>query len=279
MSASGAAITRLLRILARLRDPERGCPWDLAQDFRSIVPHTLEEAYEVADAIESGDLRHLRDELGDLLFQVIFLSRLAEELSLFDFDAVAQALADKLVRRHPHVFGEARIGSVAEQSHAWDQIKAAERKERSAMGEPSELDGVPAKLPALSRAAKLGRRAGRVGFDWDDVEGSLAKVEEELGELKEALGLVPRGNEVEEELGDLLFSITNLARHLRLDPEAALRRATRKFERRFRHVERLLREQGRRPSREHREEMERYWRQAKNRREPPIPPSEDDREP
>ncbi|HYW02769.1 MAG TPA: nucleoside triphosphate pyrophosphohydrolase [Gammaproteobacteria bacterium] len=262
MSAGGRGIGSLLAIMARLRDPEEGCPWDLAQDFRSIVPHTLEEAYEVADAVESGDLRHLRDELGDLLFQVLFLSRLAEELSLFDFDAVVAALTGKLVRRHPHVFGDARVADAGEQRRSWEHIKAQERVRDSGAG-ASELDGVPAALPALSRAAKVGRRAGRVGFDWDDAEGALDKVEEELLELKEALEQTPDVDEVEEELGDLLFSLTNLSRHLEIDPEAALRRATRKFERRFRHVEALLRERGLRPAREHRDEMERYWRQAK----------------
>lgn len=263
MSGGGGGIGSLLEIMARLRDPETGCPWDLEQDFRSIVPHTLEEAYEVADAVESGDLRHLRDELGDLLFQVVFLSRLAEELSLFDFDAVVAALVDKLVRRHPHVFGDARVADAGEQRRSWEQIKARERARDSAAA-ASELDGVPATLPALSRAAKVGRRAGRVGFDWDDAEGALDKVEEELLELKEALEQTPDAEEVEEELGDLLFSLTNLSRHLEIDPEAALRRATRKFERRFRRVEALLRERGLRPGREHRGEMERYWRQAKN---------------
>ncbi|HYW93579.1 MAG TPA: nucleoside triphosphate pyrophosphohydrolase [Gammaproteobacteria bacterium] len=276
MSAGGRGIASLLEIMARLRDPEAGCPWDLAQDFRSIVPHTLEEAYEVADAVESGDLRHLRDELGDLLFQVVFLARLGEELSLFDFDAVVAALSDKLVRRHPHVFGEARVADADEQRRSWEQIKAQERARAASPG-ASELDGIPAALPALSRAAKIGRRAGRVGFDWDDAEGALDKVEEELLELKQALEQTPDLGEVEEELGDLLFSLTNLSRHLEIDPEAALRRATHKFERRFRHVEAVLRERGLHPAREHRDEMERYWRQAKDRDGDSGNPGEDGR--
>ncbi|MFN2301624.1 MAG: nucleoside triphosphate pyrophosphohydrolase, partial [Gammaproteobacteria bacterium] len=177
-------IERLLGIMARLRDPERGCPWDRAQDFRSIVPHTIEEAYEVAEAAERDELVAMRDELGDLLFQVVFLARLAEERGAFDFDAVATAIADKLERRHPHVFGDVAFGSAAAQTAAWETQKADERADRGLDG---ALDGVPAALPALTRALKLGKRAARVGFDWPALAGAREKIDEEVGELDEAL--------------------------------------------------------------------------------------------
>ena len=234
-------IDRLLAIMARLRDPERGCPWDREQNFATIAPYTIEEAYEVADAIERGDLAALKDELGDLLLQVVFHARIAEEAGEFAFEDVAAAIADKMVRRHPHVFGDADIRSVAAQNAAWEEHKAAERQ-ASGMA-ASVLDGVALALPALLRAAKLGRRAARIGFDWPDAAAVLPKVAEEIGELEAeiASGAGPR---LEEEMGDLLFAVANLARKLDLDPETALRRSTAKFERRFRRLERLAAERG-----------------------------------
>lgn len=230
------AIDRLLAIMAQLRDPERGCPWDLQQDFRSIAPHTLEEAYEVVDAIERADLPALRDELGDLLFQVVFHARLAGEQGAFQFDDVIDAICDKLTRRHPHVFGKAVVADAAEQTRAWEQIK---REERTAAGCDGALADVPRALPALTRARKLGARAGDAGFDWPDAAGPRAKVDEELAEFDHAMatGDAVRG---EAELGDLLFSIVNLARHLKMDPESALRQANERFARRYRHLEQSL---------------------------------------
>ena len=229
-------IERLLSIMARLRDPEHGCPWDLEQDFRSIAPHTIEEAYEVADAIERGDLRALRDELGDLLFQVAFHARLADEQGAFQFGNVVDSICDKLTRRHPHVFGDAVITDAGEQTRAWERMK---REERAARGEDGALADVPIALPALTRARKLGSRAAQAGFDWPDATGPRAKVSEELAELDRATGSGDAGAR-EAELGDLLFSVVNLARHLDVDPETALRRANERFVRRYRHVERAL---------------------------------------
>ena len=251
---------RLLEIMAKLRDPQRGCPWDREQTWQSIAPHTIEEAYELADAIERGDVGHVRDELGDLLFQVVFQSRIAEEQALFGFDDVANAISDKLERRHPHVFGDATIADAAEQTAAWEKHKAAERKAKG--GAEGALDGVTLGLPALTRAAKLGSRAARVGFDWPDAAGVLDKVREEIGELQ---GAVEGGQvaHVREELGDLLFSVAQLARHLQVDPEGALRDAGGKFERRFRRIEALLAAQGRAPADATADELEALWAQAK----------------
>ena len=254
------SIERLRTIMAALREPSRGCPWDLEQTWATIAPHTLEEAYELADAIERGDPAQVRDELGDLLFQVVFQSRIAEEQGLFDFDAVATAISDKLERRHPHVFGTATIGSAAEQTVAWEQHKAAERL---AAGTPAGvLDGVALGLPALTRAAKLGRRAAAVRFDWNAATDVLGKVQEECGELQDAMtGGDPA--QIAEELGDLLFSVAQLARHLGADPEAALRAANAKFERRFRRMESILAGQGRAPREASQEELEALWARAK----------------
>lgn len=260
------AFDELLTIMATLRDPERGCPWDRAQSFASIVPHTLEEAYEVADAIERGALDELPDELGDLLFQVIFYARLGEEAGRFDMDAIAATLRDKLVRRHPHVFGEtARVGDAQDQSRDWERIKAAERDTRAGREPASELDGVAAALPALSRAAKLSRRAARVGFDWEDAAGPLAKVREELAELERELDTHDRAarQRIEEELGDALFALSNLARKMDLDPEAALRGANRKFETRFRYIEGRLGPPAEQPEQGRLAVMERLWNEAK----------------
>lgn len=236
-----ASLERLIEVMRRLRDPVSGCAWDRAQTMPSIVPHTLEEAHELADAVAGGDVRAIRDELGDLLFQVVFLSRIAEEEGAFDLDAVAAAIADKLERRHPHVFAVPDALSATEQSAAWEGFKAAER---AAVGQAGTLDGVARALPALTRAAKLGKRASRVGFDWPDPAGVRAKVSEELGEFEATLrDGEPRARQ-EEELGDLLFAVANWARHLGLDPEAALRGGNTKFEQRFARMEALAREQG-----------------------------------
>jgi len=241
VSGSAPSIARLLEVMRRLRDPAGGCEWDRAQTMQSIVPHTLEEAHELADAVAGGDRVAVRDELGDLLFQVVFLARIAEEQGAFDFDAVAAAIADKLERRHPHVFAAPDALSAAEQTVAWEGFKAAER---AAAGQAGTLDGVARALPALTRAAKLGKRAARVGFDWPDPGGVRAKVDEELGEFEETLRDGEPTARQEEELGDLLFAVANWARHLGLDPEAALRASNAKFERRFARMEILAREQG-----------------------------------
>ena len=243
----------LLHLMARLRDPQHGCPWDLQQNYASIVPHTLEEAYEVADAIESGDFDHLPGELGDLLFQVVYYSQLAKEEGRFDFSTVIDAITRKLIRRHPHVFpdgdlyGSPELPRLDEAAikQRWEEIKAEERAEKAAAPEQlSLLDDVPSALPALSRAAKLQKRAAQVGFDWPEALPVVDKVREELGEVLEAMSENdPKA--IAEELGDLLFVVVNLARHLKVDPENALRAANGKFERRFRFIEQALREAGR----------------------------------
>jgi nucleoside triphosphate diphosphatase len=241
-----AALDRLLAIMARLRDSKRGCPWDLEQDFATIAPYTIEEAYEVADAIARGDMAALKDELGDLLFQVVFHARLAEEAGLFDFAEVAGAIADKMVRRHPHVFGDAQIASAAAQSAAWEEHKAKERSARAEAAGRGEsvLDGVALALPALLRAVKIQQRAARIGFDWPEPRPVVAKLTEEIGELGAELEAGAGPTRIEDELGDLLFAVANLGRKLEIDPEAALRRATAKFERRFRHLEVLAADRG-----------------------------------
>jgi len=249
MSEAERALGALLALMARLRDPQRGCPWDREQTFSSIAPYTIEEAYEVADAIERGEREALRDELGDLLFQVVFHARMAEERGWFDFAAVATTIHDKLVRRHPHVFAGASP-TPQELVRAWEQQKAQERAASAGpapAGEGTVLAGVPRALPALVRAAKLGRRAARVGFDWPDAREVRAKVLEELHEMDGALAAGDAGEAgsdsgvVADELGDLLFSIVNWSRHLKLDAEAALRAANAKFERRFATMESLAR--------------------------------------
>jgi MazG family protein len=253
-------LERLLRIMGRLRDPERGCPWDREQDWTSIAPHTIEEAYELADAIERADVDAVCDELGDVLFQVVFQARIAEERGLFDFEAVAGAIADKLERRHPHVFGDAHVASAAAQTQAWEQHKRAERAKRG-QG-TGALDGVTLGLPALTRAAKLGSRAARVGFDWSDATGVMEKVQEEVAELQRELGGGDR-RRIREELGDLLFALVQAARHLDIDAEAALRDANAKFERRFRHVEALLARDGLTPTDVDMQRLDALWDVAK----------------
>jgi nucleoside triphosphate diphosphatase len=254
------SIPRLKEIMAALRDPARGCPWDLEQTWASIAPHTIEEAYELADAIAQDDPGKVRDELGDLLFQVVFQARIAEERGLFDLDSVAATIAAKLERRHPHVFGAATVRSAAEQSLAWEAHKAAER--RASGGGEGVLDGVTLGLPGLTRAIKLGRRAGGVGFDWARPDDVVGKVEEEVRELRDALAAGDTG-QAREELGDLLFSVAQLARHLQADPEEALRAANAKFERRFRHMEQILAERGRGPRDLAPDELEALWVEAK----------------
>jgi MazG family protein len=237
-------LDRLLEIMARLRDLECGCPWDLEQDFATIAPYTIEEAYEVADAIARGDMAALKDELGDLLFQVVFHARMAEERSLFAFEDVAAAVADKMERRHPHVFGSVQTDSIAAQDEAWEEHKAAERRDRAQANGAAEsvLDGVALALPALLRADKIQKRAARIGFDWRDAQPVFGKLKEEIAELETELQKPAEHRALEEEMGDILFAAANLARKLDIDPEAALRRATAKFERRFRRVETLAAE-------------------------------------
>jgi len=253
-------IDRLLAIMARLRDPVSGCPWDREQTWASIAPHTIEEAYELADAIEQGSADAVRDELGDLLFQVVFQSRIAAEQGLFGFDEVATAIGDKLERRHPHVFAEAEIRDAEEQTRAWEEHKAAERQSR---GEAAGvLDGIPLALPGLTRAAKLGRRAAGVGFDWSGAEAVLDKVSEEVDETRQALA-AGDPSRLREELGDLLFAAAQAARFCGVDPEQALRAANQKFQRRFRYIEERLAERGLGPRDVGIDELEDLWLEAK----------------
>ncbi|MDQ3557736.1 MAG: nucleoside triphosphate pyrophosphohydrolase [Pseudomonadota bacterium] len=268
-------IGALIEIMARLRTPGTGCPWDLAQDFSTIAPYTIEEAYEVADAIERGDLEDLRDELGDLLLQVAFHARMAEEAGDFAFPEVVEAITAKMIRRHPHIFAEAEAADAAQVKQRWDTIKAEEKAERSARrsaqlgtstgpDESGLLRDVPVGLPALTRAVKLQKRAGAVGFDWNDPRAVVAKIREEIEELEaELAGDDGDRNRLEDELGDILFAAANLGRHLAIDPEAALRRANAKFQRRFRHIETELERQGQRLEYASLEEMESLWNDAK----------------
>lgn len=266
-------IARLIEIMAALRTPDTGCPWDLEQSFASVAPYTLEEAYEVVDAIVRGDISDLREELGDLLLQVVFHARMAEERGAFDFGDVVDAITAKLIRRHPHVFGPARALSPERVKALWGEIKAKERKEkaerRAAAGLPPDpnegvLGGVPLPFPALTRALKLQEKASRVGFDWDDARQVLGKIREETDEVAEALEhLGPEA--VREEIGDLLFAMVNLARHAGVDPEAALRGTNEKFTRRFRHIETRLAQDGLTPQGSDLARMEALWEEAKRR--------------
>lgn len=237
-------IDQLLEIMEKLRDPDRGCPWDKQQTFRTIVPYTIEEAYEVADAIERDDMDELRDELGDLLFQVVFYAQMAREENAFDFADVVRSINEKMLRRHPHVFSDAEISGVAEQNHAWERLKADERKLKAGEGGHGQLDGVAKALPALLRAEKLQKRAAKVGFDWPDIKGVVAKIQEELTEVTEAVESAEDPARVSEEIGDLFFSCVNLSRHLKVNAETALRDANGKFERRFRVMESAIRTKG-----------------------------------
>jgi MazG family protein len=247
--------------MARLRDPQYGCPWDLQQDFASVAPYTVEEAYEVADAIERQDLAALRDELGDLLFQVVFHARMADEAKEFNFDDVVASITDKMVRRHPHVFGTEEQRKAGPVANSWETIKAAER---GGDADESALAGVAKALPALKRAQKLGQRASVAGFDWPDREGVREKIHEELNELEEAVGSRDREH-IEEEFGDLLFAVVNMARHIDVDPEQSLTAANYKFEKRFRDMEQAIGESGRRFKELSLESLDKEWRAAKGR--------------
>jgi ATP diphosphatase len=255
-----SAIDRLLTIMSRLRDPLTGCPWDKQQTFTTIVPHTLEEAYEVADCIERGDLAGLRDELGDLLFQIVFYAQLAREQKRFEFQDVVTAICDKLERRHPHVFGDVVITTADEQTLHWEQLKARERQQQTTAEMASVLDGLTTALPALSVAHKLQKRAAQVGFDWPDHHGVMDKVREELDEVAADWNDAARRAA---EIGDLLFACVNLARHAGVDAETVLRQANRKFEARFRGVEKLLQRAGTPIATANTEQMEAAWQQIK----------------
>jgi ATP diphosphatase len=254
-------INKLIEVMADLRDPETGCPWDLRQDFSTIAPYTIEEAYEVADAIERSDFEGLRDELGDLLLQVVFHSRMAEEAGRFDFNDVAGTITDKMLRRHPHVFGDEEQRASGPEQGKWERIKASER---AASPDSSVMAGVAKALPALKRAQKLGERANSVGFDWPDRSGVRQQIAEELDELGAAVG-TRSAESIEEEFGDVLFAIVNLARHLDIDPEKALTRANYKFENRFRDMEREITAQGKALTDFSLESLDQEWRAAKRR--------------
>lgn len=257
-------ISRLLEIMARLRDPEDGCPWDREQTYASIVPHTIEEAYEVADSIAREDYEELRDELGDLLLQVIFYSQIASEEGRFCFEDVVRSINDKLIRRHPHVFGDATYASEAERLEAWERQKAQERNEKGTDQSAGRLEGVAMALPALTRAVKLQKRAARAGFDWSETGPVFEKIQEELKELQVEIAEGAPKARLEDEMGDVLFAVSNLARHLELEPEAALRSTNRKFEHRFSHMEQSLETLQRAMEDCTLEELEQLWQQAKS---------------
>ncbi|MBI1212277.1 MAG: nucleoside triphosphate pyrophosphohydrolase [Alphaproteobacteria bacterium] len=261
-TTSAGRLEALLRIMARLRAPEGGCPWDLEQTFATIAPYTIEEAYEVADAIQRGDLGSLKDELGDLLFQVVFHAQMASEAGAFSFADVVDAISEKMIRRHPHVFGDADVKTAEAQTVAWEEHK---RRERSARGEIKQrlLDDVPLAFPALTRALKLQKRAATVGFDWRERARVMEKLEEEIGELNDAVASGAPKEKLTDELGDILFVAVNLARHLGVDPEEALRATNDKFTRRFAHVEDTVAKSGRKLADVTLDEMDRAWDEAK----------------
>jgi MazG family protein len=256
-------LARLLAVMAWLRDRQHGCPWDIEQSFKTIAPYTIEEAYEVADAIERNDMVALKEELGDLLLQVVYHSQMASEAGAFRFDDVAAAIADKMVDRHPHVFGDLKIADADAQTVSWEARKAAERASKGA-APAGALDGVARALPALLRAEKIQKRAARVGFDWPSIGPVIDKIEEELRELRTEIeaGEIDQAR-LTDELGDVLFAVANLARHGKIDPEAALRSTNDKFEKRFRYVEQQLAKQGKKPGEATLEEMEALWQEAK----------------
>lgn len=256
-------LARLLAVMAWLRDRQHGCPWDIDQTFQTIAPYTIEEAYEVADAIERDDMPGLKEELGDLLLQVVYHSQMASEIGAFRFEEVAAAIAEKMIDRHPHVFGDLKIADADAQTVSWEARKAAERAKKGA-AQAGALDGVARALPALLRAEKIQKRAARVGFDWKTIGPVIDKIEEELGELRREIEVAQVDQErMKDELGDVLFAVANLARHCKVDPEAALRATNDKFEKRFRYIERRLAAQGRKPSEATLEEMEALWQEAK----------------
>lgn len=269
MSDKKSAISDLISIMQRLRNPDGGCPWDIEQNFSTIAPYTIEEAYEVAEAIEADDMPHLKDELGDLLFQVIFHAQMAQEEGHFDFDDVVKGICDKMVRRHPHVFAGADYRNAEEQTKAWEIQKAQERKQKNQAA--SVLDGVTSGLPALTRAVKLQNRAARVGFDWPDTAQVLDKLNEEMAELShelvEAKKVSDNHEKITEEFGDMMFVYANLARHLNIDPETALRSANYKFEGRFKKVEQLASEQGKTLETMTLDEMDQLWNRVKSQEE------------
>ncbi len=256
---------RLIQVMARLRDPQSGCPWDIEQSFATIAPYTIEEAYEVADAIEQSDMAALKEELGDLLLQVAYHARMAEEENAFDFEDVARTIADKMIRRHPHVFGSETVADADIQTANWESHKAAERaaKAHADGQETGVLDGVPRALPALMRAEKLTKRAARVGFDWPESAQIFDKIGEEIGEIREVISEGSDHGRLEDEIGDLLFCAANLARHFKVDPETALRGANAKFERRFQAMEAAFRGQDRTIADASLDEMEQCWQAAK----------------
>jgi MazG family protein len=255
-------ISRLLDIMTQLRDPKAGCPWDLEQDFKSLIPFTLEEAYEVAEAAEEGDPDDLREELGDLLLQVVFHGQIGKEAGLFDFESIAKGISDKLIRRHPHVFEGIQFETPEERQLFWEESKIAERQEKGKAGRESLLGVIPQELPALMRAQKLQKRAARHGFDWPDLGPVFEKLHEEIDELKEA---ITRGDQthIQEELGDVLFVMANIARHLEIDAEASLRGGNHKFTRRFHHIESRVKEQGLHMSDLPLEALDAFWDEAK----------------
>lgn len=256
-------IRNLLEVMSRLRDLEEGCEWDIKQTFKTIAPYTIEEAYEVADAIEREDHANLRDELGDLLLQVVFHAQIADDQGLFNFADVASGIADKMIRRHPHVFGDMAFDSEEHQRAHWEQLKQEERTNKAARSEAvSAIDDVALALPALTRAEKIQKRASRVGFDWDKVAPVIDKIDEELSELREAI-IENTSSAIEDELGDVLFAATNAARHLKIDPEQALKKATSKFERRFRYVESTAKRDGHELADLSPQALDQYWVQAK----------------
>jgi MazG family protein len=256
-------IEKLLEIMKTLRDPDKGCPWDLEQTYKTIIPHTIEEAYEVCEAIDNKDFLSLKDELGDLLFQVIFYSQLAQEDKLFDFNDVVSGICEKMLRRHPHVFGDAIVKNTQEQKALWEQQKEEERLKKSP--EITILSDISKALPAMMRSLKLQSRAAKVGFDWNDPHSVLQKISEELEEVRQEIEKNPPPiDRLEDEIGDLLFVCINLARKTDIHPETALRRANDKFERRFNYIEKTLKEQGRHPQETSLQDMEILWNQAKN---------------
>ncbi len=265
VSGFGNGIERLLHVMARLRDPDGGCPWDLEQTFRTIAPYTIEEAYEVADAIESDDPTAIREEVGDLLLQVVYYAQMGRERGDFDFDSIANAIADKMVSRHPHVFGDQTVTTASEMNQRWEAQKELERDGKTAGGAdgPSgTLDGIARNLPAVTRALKLQRRAARVGFDWPSAAPVFDKIAEEVDEARYALA-DGDSQAMQEEIGDLLFAVVNLARKAEIDPEQALRASNRKFESRFRQMETWLAEAGRHPKGATLDELEALWQRAK----------------
>ena len=257
-------LARLITIMRQLRDPQQGCPWDVQQTFESIAPYTIEEAYEVADAIANGDVNDIRDELGDLLLQVVFHARMAEEAALFSFDDVVEAISDKMIRRHPHVFGDGTADNADAVRKTWEEIKAEEKAAKSkaaADASPDSLmNDIPLTLPGLSRAVKIQNRAARIGFDWPDIEPVFDKLHEEIDEVRAAITSGAK-DEMEDEVGDLLFVVANIARHLKIDPEKAVRRTNGKFIARFKHVETLAAQSGKDDLTL--EELEAFWQSAK----------------